>query len=228
VAVPDGGVTGAVLYSVERNSIDSFLPPRYHSVARASAVADALCFLFLGAGRIHVFYQGQKILSHRNSAWHLQLRDFKRGLAVLAKERGVGIGALETVMRIALLLADGGKGTLITVGDHDGVLALSDPPKTSNIQLEPLRLGVVPDEMATGLMAQDGASIVSADGILLQAMTFLRPPAGTEAEEEVGRGSKHSTAAKISRVTKCIAVAVSVDGRVTVYVGGSVRLKVMG
>ena len=77
-------------------------------------------------------------------------------------------------------------------------------------------------------MTQDGATVIASDGIVVQGMTFLRPPAGTAAEEEVGRGSKHSTAAKISAATKAIAIAVSVDGRITIYSGGQVKLKVMG
>jgi DNA integrity scanning protein DisA with diadenylate cyclase activity len=48
------------------------------------------------------------------------------------------------------------------------------------------------------------------------------------AEEEVGKGSKHSTAAKISKVTEAACIAVSVDGRITVYSEGKVLFKMMG
>jgi DNA integrity scanning protein DisA with diadenylate cyclase activity len=91
-----------------------------------------------------------------------------------------------------------------------------------------MHLGVSPDDAIIGLMSQDGATIISADGAIVQGMTFLRPPVGTAAQEEVGRGSKHSTAAKISSATAALSVAVSVDGRVTLYSGGEVKLKVMG
>jgi hypothetical protein len=228
VVRPDGGITGAVLFPNNGSGVDRFIPPRYHPAALASAASDALCFLFLGNGRIHVFYRGQRILSHRNAAWHLQLSDFRPGLAALAAERGISAPALETVMRLAVLLADSGRGALLTVGDHEAVLSLSDPPAISHICVAPFTLGVGPDERATGLMLRDGATIVSSDGVLVRAMAFLRPPAGTEGEEEVGRGARHSTAAKISRATRCLALAVSVDGRITVYANGFVRLKVMG
>jgi len=228
VATPDGRVAGVVLYPAGKNGVDALLPPRYRGAALASQSSDALCFVFLGSGRIQVFFRGQRILSYRKAAWHLQLQDFTRGLAVLAKEHSIHASVLDAVMRIALLLADGGKGTLLTVGDHEGVLTLSDPPMTAHMRFPPFRLGVVPDEMITGLMAQDGATIISADGTVRQSMTFLRPPVGTEAEEEVGRGAKHSTAAKISQATQCVAIAVSVDGRVTLYGKGAVRLKIMG
>jgi len=228
VAGPEGRIAGVVLYEAKPNGVDTFLPSRYRAVALASKASDALCFLFLGNGRIQVFHKGQRILSYRNAGWHHQLPDFRRGIAVLAREHVVPVNVLEAVMRIALLLADSGKGALLTVGDHEGVVRLSDPPKTAHLQLQPLQLGAVPDEMVTGLMAQDGATVISADAMIVQTMTFLRPPAGTEAEEEVGRGSKHSTAAKISRATHCIAIAVSADGRVTLYGKGAVCLKIMG
>lgn len=228
VAVPDGKVAGAVLYPTGDNVLDPFLPVRYRAAANASQSSKGLCFVFLGGGRVQVFFNGQRILSYRNAAWHLQPHDLPRGLTALGKEHSINVGVLDIVMRTALLLADNGKGTLLTVGNDKAVLALGDPPKTSHLQFPHLRIGEVPDEMITGLMVQDGATIISANGEVIQSMTFLRPPVGTEAEEEVGRGSKHSTAAKISKATQCIAIAVSVDGRVTVYGNGAVRLKMMG
>ena len=62
----------------------------------------------------------------------------------------------------------------------------------------------------------------------MQAMTTLRPPVGVAVEEEAGRGTKHSTAAKVSKVTNSVCIAVSVDGRITVYSRGLVAFKIMG
>jgi DisA bacterial checkpoint controller nucleotide-binding. len=228
VATPEGRVTGAVLYARRKNGTDALLPHRYHRAALASQSPDTLCLVFLGNGRIQVFHRGKRILSYRNAAWHLQLQNFNRGLAALAKQHSIESAVLAAVVRVALLLADNGKGTLLTVGDHEGVLALSDPPKTDHLRFPVLHVGSASDDMLTGLMAQDGATIIAADGTVVQAMTFLRPPVGTETDEEVGRGSKHSTAAKISKATKCVSVAVSVDGRVTLYGMGMVLLKIMG
>lgn len=228
VATADGRVAGAVLYPSADYVLDPFLPARYHAAANTSQLSNGLCFVFFGSGRVQVFFSGQRILSYRNAAWHLQPRDLPRGLTALAKEHSIDVGVLDVVMRTALLLADRGNGTILTVGDDAAVIALGDPPNTGHMRFPVLRMGMVPDEMITGLMVQDGATIISAHGEIVQSMTFLRPPVGTEAEEEVGRGSKHSTAAKISKATQCIAIAVSVDGRVTVYGKGSIRFKMMG
>jgi DNA integrity scanning protein DisA with diadenylate cyclase activity len=48
------------------------------------------------------------------------------------------------------------------------------------------------------------------------------------AVEEVGKGSKHSSAAKISKISEAIVFAVSVDGRITLFSHGEHALKRMG
>ena len=58
-------------------------------------------------------------------------------------------------------------------------------------------------------------------------MTFLRPRADVEAEIEVGKGSKHSTAAKTSAITNALCITVSQDGPITAYSKGKVALKII-
>ena len=135
---------------------------------------------------------------------------------------------MQEVFRLALRLSDQGKGALLTVGDHESVIRMSDPPKTEHMEWAEMHLGESRDEAILGLMSQDGATIASGNGQVVQGMTFLRPPAGTDAEEEIGKGSKHSTASKISKVTESVCIAVSVDGRITVYSGGAIAFKMMG
>lgn len=125
-------------------------------------------------------------------------------------------------------MSDEGIGALITVGDHENVLKICDPPNTSHIRWMPTYLNRTSDEAIMGLMSQDGSTVISKDGSMVQSMTFLRPPVGAEGEEEVGRGSKHSTAAKVSGITNAICVAISVDGRITIYSRGKIAFKMMG
>jgi len=172
--------------------------------------------------------QGQRILSYRGAMWHLHTAELHRGIRDLSSRHGIDVPVLEEVLRLSIRLSDESKGALITVGCHDSVIKFSDPPKTGHITWERMRLGESPDESILGLMSQDGATIVSGSGEVVQGMTFLRPPAGTVAEEEVGKGSKHSTAAKISKIAGAVCVAVSVDGRVTVYSRGAIAFKIMG
>ena len=225
---PDGRALGNFLYLDALYTGDPFLPKAYHLPAAASASSSGLLFLFSGNGRVSVFYKGQRILSHRGATWHLHTTELERGIRDLSKKYQIDVPVLQQVFRIALRLSDEGKGALITVGDHEAVIDISDPPKTKHLEWVDMHLGESRDEAILGLMSQDGATIVSGNGQVVQGMTFLRPPARTEAEEEVGRGSKHSTASKTSKVTKAVCLAVSVDGRVTVYSDGSIAFKIMG
>jgi len=51
-------------------------------------------------------------------------------------------------------------------------------------------------------------------------MVLLRPLATTEAEVGLGKGARHSSAAKISAEAQSLAIAVSQDGPITVYDNG--------
>jgi DisA checkpoint controller-like protein len=225
---PNGTVVGAFLYKRSGSSRDPFLPAAYHLAGENSAQASSLLFLFRGNGRISVFYKGQRILSHRGAMWHLHTVELETGIRRLSANHRLDVPVLDEVFRLALLLSDLGKGALITVGDHEAVLRMSDPLKATHVKWANMTLGKTRDEALIGLMAQDGATIISGNGQVVQGMTFLRPPAATAAEEEVGKGSKHSTAAKISKLSKSICVAVSVDGRITIYTGGTIAFKMMG
>lgn len=224
----NGSVLGNYVYPDHSGNPDSLLPGIYQRAAHASRASGGILFLFLEDNRIAVFYSGQRVLWHRAAAWHLQPSDLSRGIRELAISHEIELPTLEQVVRLAFQLSDSGKGGLITVGDHINVVENSDPPKTDHIEWEPMDLAAAPAEGLVGVMSQDGATIISGGGEIVQAMTTLRPPPGVEVEEETGRGTKHSTAGKISKVTNAICIAISVDGRITVYSEGGVAFKVMG
>ncbi len=223
----DGKALGNFLYQKEEYQDERFLPNKYHYAAAASLRSSGLLFLFSGNGRVTAFYNGQRILSHRLATWHLHTTELERGIRNLSSDHGIDIPIFQEIFRLCFRLSDDGKGALITVGDHDTVISYSDPPKTEFLHWVDMKLGETPDEAILGLIVQDGATIVSGSGNIVQGMTFLRPPAGTDAAEEVGRGSKHSTASKISKVTNAVCIAVSVDGRITVYSRGAISFKMM-
>lgn len=222
----DGKVVGNYLFPPAPKRYDDYLPDRYRAAAHASFETGGLLFLFAGAGRVSVFHGGSRLLVHRGSTWH-RTDINRRDLARLAHSHSLEPDLLETILRVALRLSDMGAGTLITVGDEQSVLRYSDPPKTDHVHWSRMRIGETPDSAIIPLLRQDGATLISADGVVVQGMTFLRPPAGVEAVEEVGKGSKHSTAAKISKITDAIVVVVSVDGRITLFSHGEHALKRM-
>ncbi len=225
---PGGQALGNFLYLNDEYQGDTFLPETYQPAASASAKSAGLLLLFSGKGRVSVFYKGQRILSHRGAMWHLQNTKLERAIQDLSNKHHIDVPVLQAVFKLTFILSDRGKGALLTVGDHEAVVNMSDSPKTEYMQLVELQLGKSEDEAILGLMSQDGATIISGNGRIVQGMTFLRPPAGINAVEEVGKGSKHSTASKTSKVTKAVCIAVSVDGRITVYSNGAIFFKMMG
>jgi hypothetical protein len=223
-----GTILGSTLFRESGATSYPLLPPRYHKAARASLDARGLLLFFSGDGRAAVFYQGNRILVFRGASWHLQPSDIDGGIRAVAEEYAIDPLALTNVFRLSLRLSDEGHGALLTVGDHENVLKIAEPPNTQHIRWVEMHLGTTEDEAMLGLMRQDGATIISDDGTVVQGMTFLRPPAEAPGIVEVGRGSKHSTASKISGATRCLTIAVSVDGQVTVFGRGDVLFKLMG
>ncbi len=223
-----GRAIGNFLYQNVSNRVSPLIPEKYQRAVQTSTATAGLLILFSGDGRVAIFYKGERLLSYRSANWHLQSAMLSRGIRELSKRHSIDVPVLEEVFRLATKLSDEAKGAIMTVGHHDEVLKFSDLPKTSFLKWEEMNLGNTPDEALLGLLTQDGATLISGDGKIIQSMTFLRPPPGTLAEEEIGKGSKHSTAAKISKVTKAVCVAVSVDGRITVYSEGRIAFKLMG
>jgi hypothetical protein len=229
VVEADGKVVGDIIYPQPEKPDDyRTLPDRYQAAAHISYQSGGLLFLFGGAGRVSVFYHGRRILLHRASTWHRSGIE-PREISKLAEQHDMSTVVLEHVLLLAVKLSDAGSGTLITVGDHEGVLLNSDPPKASYVSWAEMSLQGTPDAAILPLLRQDGATVISGDGKIIRAMTRLSPPAVTKATEEIGRGTKHSTAAKISKVTKALVVAVSTDdGRVAIFSDGNIVLKRMG
>lgn len=204
------------------------IPREFHRIARASLDARALAFSFSGDGKASAFYCGKRILVYRGAAWHLQPSGIESGIVNLARRANVNADALKHVLRLAAELSSIGEGALITIGDHQSVLEIAERPSTDHMIWPELQLSTAPTETILGLMKQDGATIIDSDGVVIQGMTFLRPPVDARGTIEVGKGSKHSSACKVTSVTRCLALAVSVDGQITVYLDGGIVLKLMG
>jgi diadenylate cyclase len=137
---------------------------------------------------------------------------------------------LTAVLSLALEIAREGRegkriGTLLTVGDPVGVLAMSrllilDPlaghaPRSTHVS-DPRLRGTLKE-----LAQIDGAFIVAEDGTVLSAGRYLDvPTAGVELP--LGLGTRHLAAAAASRRLDVVAVAVSQAGTVRVFQGGEI------
>lgn len=137
---------------------------------------------------------------------------------------------LRAVLSLALEIAREGRegrrvGTLLTVGDPDGVLAMSrllilDPlaghaPRSTHVS-DPRLRGTLKE-----LAQIDGAFVVAGDGTVVSAGRYLDvPTAGVELP--LGLGTRHLAAAAASSRLEVVAVAVSQVGIVRVFHGGEI------
>lgn len=228
VVTAKGSVIGNISFKSSNGAIDSYLPQRYHEVAKASKKSQGLLFLFSGNGKVDVFYKGERILIRRQASWHLHPTDIQVGNESLSKKHEIQSGVLDDILRICLKMSDEGNGALITIGDSFKVLEFSEPLSVDYFNIMPIQISDSNDQIVISLMSQDGATIVDNDGVIVQCMTTLRPPAGAKGVLEVGTGTKHSTAAKISGISNALSIAVSQSGRITVYSEGEIIYKIMG
>ncbi|MCH8045403.1 MAG: DNA integrity scanning protein DisA nucleotide-binding domain protein [Planctomycetes bacterium] len=150
-------------------------------------------------------------------------------------ETRVPLETLKTVVDLAVEIGREGRegkpvGTLFVVGDSRKVLNHShatgfDPVKGYSRKERDLRDQRVREGIKE--IAQiDGAIIVSADGIVEAAGRYIDAPAA-EITLSKGLGSRHWSAAAISRHTNAVAIAVSeTNGTVRIFQNGEVMLRI--
>jgi len=216
---PTGEVLGTFSFHPEAAIADHLLPERYQAACRASASSCGLLFLFAGNGRVCIFQNGRRILSHRGNTWHIHTDDIQETISRLCERHSIDESLLTEITRVAFRISDEGQGALITVGDQAAVLKVYEP-KVRARDVSAMRIGETPHEDLVLLMSQDGATIIATDCSIVGAEGFLRPPPHTNAQQETHRGSRHNTAIAVSAITQAVCAAVSVDGSVTLYSRG--------
>jgi DNA integrity scanning protein DisA with diadenylate cyclase activity len=107
------------------------------------------------------------------------------------------------------------------LGAAEDILERSDPPQISSFAtITSADMGDLTDQELVNFAKQDGATVIDLEGKFRGCMVLLRPAADTRAEIGVGKGARHSSAAKISAEGQCVAITVSQDGPITVYDAG--------
>jgi DNA integrity scanning protein DisA with diadenylate cyclase activity len=141
---------------------------------------------------------------------------------------------IEATLELAVEIARDGReghhvGTLFTVGAADAVLARSRP-----LILDPLA-GHMPaethitDPRLRGTIKQlaqlDGAFVIDDNGIVRGACQYLDVSA-EGVDLPMGLGSRHLTAASISKALRVLAIAVSESSRIRVFCHGDLLLDI--
>ena len=132
---------------------------------------------------------------------------------------------LDATVELALEIANEGRegrhvGALFILGDADAVLACSRPlildplaghaPEATHIT-EPQLRGTLKE-----LAQLDGAFVISNEGAVVAACRYLDVPA-EGIDVPFGLGSRHLTAAAVSRHLGVVAIAVSASGNVRIF-----------
>jgi diadenylate cyclase len=142
---------------------------------------------------------------------------------------------MQSIITLAVELAREGRegrrvGAIFVVGDEDTVLALSRPMILDPLACHetPLRHILDPDlrETVKELSLLDGAFVVSEDGTFIAACRYLSADARGIAMP-MGLGSRHLSAAAITRSAKCTAVVLSESAVVRVFFKGEMVAEIV-
>jgi DNA integrity scanning protein DisA with diadenylate cyclase activity len=189
-----------------------------------TAEVPGLLFVLLPNGRILLFHGGERILVRRARAWHLQPASFRSGIRILAKQQDLPPEIFEDVIRMSIAVSDSQQGCLLTVGKHEAVQELADPLIATAVD----NLPYIGAETALNLLTQDGATIVAANGQIVEAGCALRPDFSASIDFPPGSGSRHRVAYLVSKQTGAVCVVVSSSGLITCLARGELVFKVMG
>lgn len=215
----EGVVHGNFTYG-RKTAFINFIPSELQKAAQFSLKKEGLLILFEGDNRVSIIWEGQRLISLRQSSWYLTPSNFDRLNTHLAQLHGVRKETIDRLLTMAIEMTHIGEGGLLTIGDADEVIKLSvkkPNQKAKIVANDVMELGI---RQWIKILSQDGASIFDNDGILVEYMATLRPPNDIEIELETGKGTKHQTAQIISYITNSIAIAISVDSNFTIYSKG--------
>jgi long-chain acyl-CoA synthetase len=199
------------------------LGPQFRHHAAISRQCDAVVFLVRYGGRqVRVFANGQLVGRYADGDWAPDnVPHMDEVVAQLSEQKGYDLGMLRRVLRCAFQMSEENLGAIFFIGDADFILGRSDAPEMSSFSaFARVAIAQLSDQELINYARQDGATVIDPQGYLRTFSTFVRPRANTPAEIGPGKGSRHSSAAKMSAEAACLAVTVSQDGPITLYDSG--------
>jgi long-chain acyl-CoA synthetase len=196
---------------------------QFRHLAAISHHCDAVIFSIPSGGRqVRVFADGQLVGRYANGAWISEnMGQIDAAVVRLAENKALSPELLQRLVRCAFKLSERNLGAILLVGDAEAILRRSDKAEIQNVAA----VSIVPvtelsDEELIAFARQDGATVVDSAGELRGCMVLLRPAAATQAQVGPGKGARHSSAAKMSAETNCIAITISQDGPIAIYDNG--------
>jgi DNA integrity scanning protein DisA with diadenylate cyclase activity len=220
---PEGQIYGNVMYLQGTDDLVSLVPERLRAAAITSRLLEALVIVFAGDGRVSVLFGGNRILSYRQATWHVPPNNIHARLSKIERQLQVANDILLHTYQAVLDMSDLGYGAIFLIGDEAEISKISDVP-TSHWKWGQLRIEPESRRQLIALAKQDGATLIARDGAVIRNGVILRPPADVTAEIDPSAGARHSSAAKTTVVSSSTSFVVSVDGKITCFLGGKAIL----
>ncbi len=199
------------------------LGPQFRHHAAISRQCEAVIFFVPTGGRqVRVFADGRLMGRYSNGDWSPEtISQVDEAITSLAEEKNYNTALIQRVLGCAFQMSEENMGAIFIIGNADTILTYSDASEISHFAvIVSDELDHLSDQELINFAKQDGATLVDADGRFRGCMVLLRPDAGTQAEIGLGKGARHSSAAKMSAEAQCLAITVSQDGPITIYDSG--------
>jgi hypothetical protein len=195
----------------------------FRHLAAISRHCDAVVFSIPPGGKqARVFADNQIVGRYVNGTWLAESTiQLDAAVARLAERKGYDLALLRRLVRCAFKLSERNLGAILLMGDANAIMERSDSSELRNVAtIASVPIAELSDEELIVFARQDGATVIDANGDLRGCMVLLRPAAATQAQIGPGKGARHSSAAKMSAETRCIAITISQDGPISVYDSG--------
>jgi long-chain acyl-CoA synthetase len=218
-----GYVRGVVKLEVDLDEPPGFLGPQFRHHAAISEKCEAVVFFVPAGGRqVRVFADGQLVGRYANGDWQPdRVSHVEQIIGELAKRRGNNRAMILRILRCAFQMSEENLGAIWLIGNADEIIKHSDSSEISSFAaIVSINIDDLSDRELITFAKQDGATVIDESGKFSGCMVLLRPDASTNAEIGPGKGARHSSAAKMSAETDCVAITVSQDGPITIYDGG--------
>lgn len=196
------------------------LGPQFRRHAIISRLCDAVVFFVPAPGRqVRVFADGQLVGRYSNGDWSPEsMAHVNQVISQLAKRRGYDLSLIQRVLRCAFQMSEENLGAIFLLGEANIIMDRSDAPEISSFAaIVSAEVQQLTDRELINFAKQDGATVIDVQGQFRGCMVLLRPDANTQADIGLGKGARHSSAAKMSAEAQCLAITVSQDGPITLY-----------
>jgi hypothetical protein len=191
-------------------------------------VRESGCALVLpGDGRMKVIIGGEQVTEFDRGAWKMaDLKEVRDGFVKLGSQRELPEDLMLHLAKVALVASDKKQGLSLIVQRGDRLVPDKCKPGFIDLRSGPDEYGLrrpiteIPERSYASLLKTEGATILSKEGVTLAYRVFLETSPKTEVVPVPASGSRHLAAQTLSRETDAVAIVISEDGPISVFIEG--------